>query len=160
MKNYPKIASLFLALVALVSFSSYSTSWADPITNPTHFDDTYWNWPAKSSGYTEMDTDITPLADGSPDGYYFSAYYWFTGDYPSNGGYLGLQTEGAMPTGKIAIFSIWGAISSNGPGYNGSGTEAGSTYYTSRIQYAWSINQTYDLKLFLTSQSSGSNTWT
>ncbi len=132
---------------------------ADPIVNPTHFDDTYWYWPSNPSGYTEMSTDITPIVDGSPDGYYFSSYYWFSGDYPATGGYLGLQTEGTQPTGKIAIFSIWGATSSSGPGYNGSGTESGEAYYTSRINYPWVINNTYKLSINLSSQSGGSETW-
>ena len=105
-----------------------------------------------------MDTNITPEADGSPDGYYFSAYYWFSGDYPATGGYLGFQTEGSQPTGKIAIFSIWGATASNGPGYSASGNEGG-TYYTSRISYPWVVNHTYDLNISLISQSGASNTW-
>lgn len=152
---------LLLGLLLVLSLvgSCYSISWADPITNPTHFDDTYWYWPSDPSGYTQMDTDITPVVDGSPDGYYFSAYYWFAGDYPATGGYLGLQTNGDQPTGKIAIFSLWGATSSTGPGYNGSGTEAGEEYYTSRISYAWTVNTTYDLRIYLVSNASGSETW-
>ena len=133
---------------------------ADPITDPTHFDDTFWNWPTASTGYTSMSTVVTPLADGSPDGYYFSNYYWFSGDYSATGGYLGFQTEGTQPTGKIAIFSIWGATSSNGPGYNAAGTEVGQQYWTSRISYPWTVNNSYLLNISLTSQSGGSNTWT
>lgn len=146
-----------LFVVVLLLFSRVVL--ADPITNPTHFDDTYWTWPSTPGGFTEMDTDITPVTDGSPDGYYFSAYYWFTGDYSATGGYLGLQTEGNNPTGKIVIFSIWGATSSYGPGYNTSGNEGG-VYYTSRITYPWVINHTYDLRLSLMNQASGNNTWT
>lgn len=153
--------ALFISAFLLISACLVSRQVsADPITNPTHFDDTYWTWPSNPNGYTEMSTDITPIVDGSPDGYYFSAYYWFSGDYPAIGGYLGLQTEGAQPTGKIAIFSIWGATSSNGPGYNGSGIESGETYYTSRINYPWVINNTYELSINLSSQSGGSETWT
>ena len=29
--------------------------------------------------------------------------------------YFGLQTRGAEPTGKIAIFSVWGALDAEGP---------------------------------------------
>lgn len=152
-----KLTLSLIFVSVLISFGQIAL--ADPITNPTHFDDTYWYWPSSSAGYTSMDTDIIPIVDGSPDGYYFSAYYWFSGDYPATGGYLGLQTEGAIPTGKIAIFSIWGATSSNGPGYNAPGNESGA-YYTSRITYPWVTNHTYDLNISLTGQSAGSNTWT
>jgi hypothetical protein len=151
--------SILILVLAATLFTFAKTVLADPITNPTHFDDTYWYWPSNPAGYTSMDTDIIPIADGSPDGYYFSAYYWFSGDYPATGGYLGLQTEGSAPTGKIAIFSIWGATSSSGPGYNSSGNEGG-VFYTSRITYPWVVNNTYDLNISLSSQSAGSNTWT
>src|ERR1700678_2284257 len=30
---------------------------------------------------------------------------------------VGLQTRGSEPTGKIAIFSVWGAIDAEGPEY-------------------------------------------
>ena len=107
-----RIKSLMLPVLFVVVLLLFSrVVLADPITNPTHFDDTYWTWPSTPGGFTEMDTDITPVTDGSPDGYYFSAYYWFTGDYSATGGYLGLQTEGNNPTGKIAIFSIGGQLS-------------------------------------------------
>ncbi len=152
------ILILFLAL--LTSAGLRLPVYADPLTDPTHFDDTYWTWPNAPSGYTQLDTDITPEADGSPDGYYFSSGFWFTGDPQGYGGYMGLQTEGDNPTGKIAVFSIWGATSSSGPGYNASGTEVGATYYTSRISYPWTVNNTYDIRIALTSQSSGGNTWT
>jgi hypothetical protein len=50
--------------------------------------------------------------------------------------YFGLQTEGWEPTGKIAIFSVWGAIDADGPQYAApfSGEGAGMTV---RIRYQW-----------------------
>jgi hypothetical protein len=52
------------------------------------------------------------------------------------GGYFGLQTEGWEPTGKIAIFSVWGAIDVDGPEYAApfSGEGVGMTV---RIRYQW-----------------------
>jgi hypothetical protein len=52
------------------------------------------------------------------------------------GGYLGLQTEGSEPTGKIAIFSVWGAVDADGPEYAApfSGEGVGMTV---RIRYQW-----------------------
>jgi hypothetical protein len=152
-----KIITVLIVVVAFLSFGEIAL--ADPISNPTHFDDTTWYFPASSSGYNQLDTNITPIVDGSPDGYYFSSEFYFTGDTSGYGGYLGLQTEGTIPTGKIAIFSIWGATSSSGPGYNSSGTEVEQTYYTSRIQYNWNVNHTYKTDVILLSQSSGSETW-
>ena len=148
-------------LVLVATFFTFGKiALADPITDPTHFDDTYWYFPTNPSGYTQISTNITPIVDGSPDGYYFSSYFLLTNNPGGYGGYLGLQTEGSQPTGKIAIFSIWGATASSGPGYNASGTESGQTYYTSRIQYQWVINNTYVTNVYLSSQASGDNTWT
>ena len=50
--------------------------------------------------------------------------------------YFGLQTRGAEPTGKIAIFSVWGAIDAEGPEhaapFGGEGTGM-----TVRIRHQW-----------------------
>ncbi|HEY5268353.1 MAG TPA: hypothetical protein VII94_04425 [Candidatus Saccharimonadales bacterium] len=128
---------------------------SQPEANQTYFDDAYWYWPSNPSGYTEMDAYITPTADGSPDGYYFAnASDAFTG-------YLGLETEdGALNNSKAAKFTIWGAISSSGPGYNATASQNGSTFYTSQIKYNWVTNHIYDLKVTLTNESTATNTWT
>ena len=94
---------------------------------------TQWSWPPTNSGYDEMCWDLEPRTDPSPVGYFWSHQVALVG---GEGAYLGLQTEGSEPTGKIAIFSVWGAIDADGPEYaapfGGEGTGM-----TVRIRYQW-----------------------
>ena len=112
----------------------------------THFLDSWITWPEKSGGYDIFDALITPESDGSPDGYFFAHYFQFT-NYSGNGGYLGLQTEGAGIGGKAAIFSIWDATDSTGPeiarpfGGEGIGQQT-------LIHYNWVVGKTYRLRVF------------
>jgi hypothetical protein len=50
--------------------------------------------------------------------------------------YVGLQTVGSEPAGKIAIFSVWGGIDAEGPDYAASFGGEG-TGMTVRIRYGW-----------------------
>jgi hypothetical protein len=65
-------------------------------------------------------------------------YFWShqVGLVGGEGAYLGLQTEGSEPTGKIAIFSVWGAIDADGPEYVApfSGEGIGMTV---RVRHQW-----------------------
>lgn len=94
---------------------------------------TQWSWPPTASGYEEMGWDLEPRNDPSPVGYFWSHQVALVG---GEAAYLGLQTEGWEPTGKIAIFSMWGAIDAEGPEYaapfGGEGTGM-----TVRIRYQW-----------------------
>jgi hypothetical protein len=94
---------------------------------------TQWSWPPERSGFQEMSWELEPRSDPSPVGYFWSHQFGLLG---GDGGYLGLQTQGSEPTGKIAIFSIWGAIDAEGPQYvapfRGEGTGM-----SVRIHYQW-----------------------
>jgi hypothetical protein len=94
---------------------------------------TEWSWPSARSGYDEMRWDLEPRTDPSPVGYFWSHQVALVG---GEGGYLGLQTEGWEPTGKVAIFSVWGAIDADGPEYAApfGGEGVGMTV---RIRYPW-----------------------
>jgi hypothetical protein len=94
---------------------------------------TQWSWPSTDSGYDEMRWDLEPRTDPSPVGYFWSHQVALV---RGEAGYLGLQTEGSEPTGKIAIFSVWGAIDADGPEYAApfSGEGIGMTV---RIRYQW-----------------------
>ena len=70
----------------------------------------------RTSGYDEMRWDLEPRTDPSPVGYFWSHQVALVG---GEGGYLGLQSEGSDPTGKIAIFSVWGAIDVGRSGVRG-----------------------------------------
>ncbi len=94
---------------------------------------TQWSWPTTQSGYDEMRWDLEPRTDPSPVGYFWSHQVALVG---GEAAYLGLQTEGSDPTGKIAIFSVWGAIDADGSEYTApfSGEGIGMTV---RIKYQW-----------------------
>jgi len=76
---------------------------------------------------------VEPRTDPSPVGYFWSHQ---VGLVDGEGAYFGLQTVGAAPTGKIAIFSVWGAMEAEGPEYatafGGEGTGM-----TVRVRYPW-----------------------
>jgi hypothetical protein len=94
---------------------------------------TTWSWPAAPGGYNEMRWELEPRTDPSPVGYFWSHQVGLLG---GEAAYFGLQTVGAAPTGKIAIFSVWDAIEAEGPEYatafGGEGTGM-----TVRIRYEW-----------------------
>jgi hypothetical protein len=77
--------------------------------------------------------DLEPQTDPSPVGYFWSHQVALVG---GEAAYFGLQTEGAAPTGKIAIFSVWDAVDAEGPGYAGPFSGEGSGM-TVRIRYPW-----------------------
>lgn len=145
-----------------VTGTTSNTSTAVALSVPTHFDDTWWNWPSSTSGYSDYTINITPEADGSPDGYFFSSFFIFVnGGTPYTGtgvgyGYLGLQTEAeAGFTGKDDIFSIWGATSASDAQYMTTFTE-GSSGWSGRNSYPWVVGSMYTLKVgYLSTQSDG-----
>jgi hypothetical protein len=93
---------------------------------------TDWRWPDAPNGYASFEWELTPRTDPSPDGYFWSHQFWLVG---GEAGYVGLQTRGSEPTGKIAIFSIWDAVTAEGP------------VYVSRIPFEWEVGSTYDLRV-------------
>src|SRR6516165_4558081 len=94
---------------------------------------TQWSWPPTRSGYDEMRWELEPRSDPSPVGYFWSHQVGLVG---GDGAYLGLQTQGSEPTGKIAIFSVWGAIDAEGAEYAAPFSGEG-TGMTVRIRYQW-----------------------
>ncbi|HEX6392761.1 MAG TPA: hypothetical protein VFZ97_04930 [Acidimicrobiales bacterium] len=94
---------------------------------------TEWSWPPSGSGYEEMRWELEPRSDPSPAGYFWSHQLALAG---GEAAYFGLQTAGWEPTGKIAIFSIWGAIDADGPEYAAPFSGEG-TGMTVRIRYQW-----------------------
>jgi hypothetical protein len=90
-----------------------------------------------------MRWELEPRTDPSPVGYFWSHQVGFV---RGEGAYLGLQTKGAEPTGKIAIFSVWGAIDADGPEYVAPFTGEG-TGMTVRIRFQWEPGRRYSLGL-------------
>jgi hypothetical protein len=94
---------------------------------------TTWSWPATASGYDAFRWEVEPRTDPSPVGYFWSHQVGLVG---GDGAYVGLQTQGSEPTGKIAIFSVWGALDAESPEYAGPFSGEGSGM-TVRIRYEW-----------------------
>lgn len=94
---------------------------------------TTWSWPPTRLGYTEMRWEVEPRTDPSPTGYFWSHQVALVG---GEAAYFGLQTRGSAPSGKIAIFSVWGAIDAESPEFaapfGGEGTGM-----TVRASYNW-----------------------
>jgi hypothetical protein len=94
---------------------------------------TTWAWPPTPTGYAEFRWTLEPRTDPSPVGYFWSHQVALVG---GEAAYVGLQTVGSEPAGKIAIFSVWGGIDAEGPSYaapfGGEGTGM-----TVRIRYGW-----------------------
>lgn|GEM_PF-1870900 len=112
---------------------------------------TDWHWPASPGGYTSFEWGLEPRTDPSPDGYFWSHQFWLVG---GEAGYLGLQTRGSDPPGKIAIFSVWKAVAAEGPAVAApfSGEGEGQTV---RIPFAWVVGSAYRLRV----TSAGGGTW-
>jgi hypothetical protein len=94
---------------------------------------TTWYWPPTPSGYDEMRWEVEPRTDPSPVGYFWSHQVALIG---GGAAYLGQQTQGSEPTGKIAIFSVWGAVDAVSPEYAAPFAGEG-TGMTVRIRYGW-----------------------
>src|SRR5918994_672892 len=75
---------------------------------------TTWAWPPTRTGYAEFRWTLEPRTDPSPVGYFWSHQVALVG---GEAAYVGLQTVGSEPAGKIAIFSVWGGIDAEGPDY-------------------------------------------
>jgi hypothetical protein len=80
-----------------------------------------------------MHWEVEPRSDPSPVGYFWSHQVALVG---GEAAYFGLQTAGSEPTGKIAIFSVWGALDAEGPEYAAPFSGEGSGM-TVRIRYQW-----------------------
>jgi hypothetical protein len=94
---------------------------------------TTWSWPPAPAGYTVFRWEVEPRRDPSPVGYFWSHQVALVG---GEAAYVGLQTQGSEPSGKIAIFSVWGAIDAEGPEYAAPFAGEG-TGMSVRIRYGW-----------------------
>lgn len=112
---------------------------------------TDWRWPPAPNGYTSFEWALVPETDPTPDGYFWSHQFGLVG---GDGGYVGLQTLGANPTGKIAIFSIWGATAATGPAMAGTFGGEG-TGYTARTPFEWRVGSAYRMSV----SASGDAAW-
>jgi hypothetical protein len=104
---------------------------------------TTWSWPPAGSGCTEFTWAVEPRTDPSPVGYFWSHQVALIG---GGAAYVGLQTCGAEPTGKIAIFSVWDAIDAESPEYAAAFGGEG-TGMSVRIRHEWAPGRVARLAL-------------
>jgi hypothetical protein len=101
-------------------------------------------------GYYNIDANVVVTRDPGPDAtVFFASQFFFTGT--SQGGYMGIQdgaTLASGATGKLAIFSIWGAT-------GGSCTEGKPVFFTEttsgyscHLDYPWVENHTYRMRVW------------
>ncbi len=116
---------------------------------------TTWSWPPPGRGYDEMAWTVTPETDPTPDGYFWAHQIAFVGGPAA---YAGLQTVGAAPAGKIAIFSAWDALGADGEAYaapfGGEGTG-----WSVRIPFEWRPEGTYSLRIARAERPGGPGSW-
>ncbi len=112
---------------------------------------TYWDWPATSGGFTALEWTVTPQTDPTPDGYFWSHQFWWLA---GEAGYAGLQTVGSAPTGKIAIFSVWNAVSAEGPELAAPFTGEGDGFSV-RVRFPWEVGHAYLFRVAAAGEGEG-----
>jgi hypothetical protein len=123
--------------------------WRRPVWPTGTYTD--WRWPPRPAGYGCFEWVLVPETDPTPDGYFWAHQVGLAG---GEAAYVGLQTLGAEPRGKIAIFSVWGAMAAEGPAMAGPFAGEGSGQ-TARIPYRWRPGDAYRLWIAAT----GGGTW-
>lgn len=167
---------IFVVVFMVIGGVTALLSYADVISNPTHIIDVQWNYPfggGENYSLTSISTDMTPKLDGSPDGYFYAANFYFSGATvgpPADRlGYMGLQDEGNDGNGhiiaKTASITIYGATS--GAAASGitetCGNPSGEGQQCNlRDVYTWIPGHTYRFILFLQTadNGNGSEIWT
>ncbi|MES2394129.1 MAG: DUF3472 domain-containing protein [Acidobacteriota bacterium] len=115
----------------------------------------YYNWSANGPFMQNLDQELVIRQKAH------STYWSMIFSMPSSdGGYLGLQTDGNRfdkSTGDTAIFSLWGAIKSNGPACGDFGGEG--TGLSCRLAFPITPNHWYRLRVWKVSANSRGVWW-
>lgn len=110
---------------------------------------TFWRWPAQADGSSSLDWDLTVLRDPGRTTYFWAHQWSFR---RGETGYFGLQAHDRRDdgtTGKLAVFSIWGAVGcADNPGCH-AGVE-GARFWTCRLGYEWAAGRAYRLRVAMT----------
>ncbi|HTV12273.1 MAG TPA: hypothetical protein VME20_10475 [Acidimicrobiales bacterium] len=128
MRSFKKLGSLFRSSEPVAAVGTYTT----------------WSWPGTKSGFSAVQWELEPQTDPSPVGYFWSHQVAIIG---GEAAYFGLQTCGSEPTGKIAIFSVWGAVDADGPEYAAPFRGEGSGMSV-RVRYPWSPGRRERLTIY------------
>ena len=160
------IATLALLVVSIfMVFDSGKIFAAEHNHGPTG---TYtdWNWPEAplnpdgKRGYLGFEHCVTPEVEPARDvGYFWSHQVAFI---DGEAAYFGLQTLGRHPDGqegKVAIFSVWNALSARGPGIAKRFDGEGEGFQT-MIPFEWKARHKYQLRMFRSGSNPKGTEWT
>lgn len=117
---------------------------------------THWNFSGASIGYWNVDQQMRVEAKATAT--YWSLFWRWTTS--SDGGYMGLQTNGSRfdgSTGETAIFSLWNATAASGPSCRSFGGEG--TGYSCRLAYTFSTNRFYRYRVWILNKDSVGQWW-
>lgn len=105
----------------------------------------HWSFAGSSIGYWNVDQVVT-VATKARSTYWAQLWTW---KGSSDGGYLGLQTNGARfngSTGDLAIFSLWNATGRRGPNCGTFGGEGSGM--SCRVAYPFKTGRSYRLRVW------------
>lgn len=139
---------LVLAATASLAWAVSMAGAAEPAMAAQHQNAYYyshWSFTGASAGYWNVDQDVSIAAKAQAT-YWAQLWSW---NNSSEGGYLGLQTNGSRfngTTGDTAIFSLWNATGSRG---GNCGTFAGEgTGKSCRLAYPFKTGRLYRLRMW------------
>lgn len=141
-------AMLFLALActATIPFTVYGV-------NPGTY--VYFAWPLNHNRSFDTDIQINDAPESGNAGVYWAHQFWFEN---GTAGYMGLQV--GSPWGKIALFSIWDAVSAT----PAAGTECVYIYefgwvWSCHLPFSWKIGSKYRLEVAEVGEDSNTYSW-
>lgn len=121
---------------------------------------TDWHWPVPPPGGSDHFAHTLTIENYPENntGYFWAHQFGFLG---GDGGYIGLQTQGPRPdgtTGKVAIFSIWKAVSGESDGIARPFSGEGEGYQTI-IPYEWAPGRRYNLNIMYIDTTNTQHRW-
>ena len=167
MKRYNFFILLLVYISLLIFLSGCSGNGYIPVPpqeqiTPGGIAYTWYDWPQfPVSGFYNFDVLLTIEVDPGAQ----NAYYWAHQFAFKNGeiGYMGLQTNGLMQgewVGKMAIFSIWDALTAEpGPGASCEEFTGEGEGWSCRIKYNWVEGRTYGLRVKALGVDAQENEW-
>lgn len=152
----PRRLAIALLVALCMFFGLVRPAYAAVVPTGTYTD---WAMPANAADYNR---DSFTFVGGDPgtsnSAWFFAHQFNFSG---SSGGYNGIQAE---PSGKAAIFTLWGATAVNCSSVAGAvcvldDDGAEGTVGHTRIPYNWQAGVSYRQRLWLASENSSSRKW-
>lgn len=146
---------MLVALLALL-LGMVGVGQAQAATQQNAYYYSHWNFGGSSTGYWNVDQQMQVTR--KPGSTYWALYWDWVGS--SDGGYLGLQTNGNRfngTSGDTAIFSLWNANAATGTACGQ--FEENGPGYSCRLPYSFGINTYYRYRLWRLNANSGGQWW-